>query len=70
MDYELEDNLFNKYSVFLKTQRRKNSKYADNKEDSKKKIQMRKRIEITIGDIKKMFSRTIHAVTLKMFLLK
>lgn len=58
------------YGVFLKTQRKKNSKRLDNKEDSKKKTQMRKRIEVTISDIKKLFSRTIHAVTLKGFLLK
>lgn len=69
-NYELEDELFNKYGVFLKTQRKNNSKRIDNKEDSKKKTQMRKRIEVTISDIKKMFSKTIHAVTLKGFLLK
>ncbi len=69
-NYELEDELFSKYGVFLKTQCKKNSKRIDNKEDSKKKTQMRKRIEVTISDIKKLFSRTIHAVTLKGFLLK
>ncbi|MFK8265424.1 hypothetical protein ACI76I_02835 [Capnocytophaga cynodegmi] len=31
---------------------------------------MRKRIEVTISDIKKMFPKKIHAVTLAGFLLK
>ena len=31
---------------------------------------MRKRVETTISDIKKMFPRTIHAVTLNGFLIK
>ncbi|CEN53973.1 transposase (fragment) [Capnocytophaga canis] len=69
-DYELGDELFNKYGVLLKTQRKKNSKRIDSKEDSKKKTQMRKRVEVTISDVKKMFSRTIYGVTLKGFLLK
>lgn len=69
-DYDLEDELLEKYSVLLKTQRKKNSKSPDSKEDSKKKIQMRKRIEVTISDIKKMFPKKIHTVTLAGFLLK
>ncbi len=31
---------------------------------------MRKRIEVAISDIKKLFPRTIHSVTLKGFLIK
>lgn len=69
-DYDLEDELLEKRGVFLKTQRKKNSKRPDSKEDSKKKTQMRKRIEVTISDIKKMFPKKIHAVTLAGFLLK
>lgn len=69
-DYKLEDELFSKYGILLKTQRKKNSKQTDNKENNKKKTQMRKRIEVTNSDIKKMFAITIHIVTLKEFLLK
>ena len=34
------------------------------------KLKMRKRVETTICDIKKLFPRTIHAVTFNGFLLK
>ncbi|MBF6651669.1 transposase, partial [Flavobacterium columnare] len=34
------------------------------------KLKMRKKVETTISDIKKLFPRTIHAVTLNGFLIK
>ncbi|CEN46275.1 hypothetical protein CCAN11_1020002 [Capnocytophaga canimorsus] len=33
-DYLLENKVFNKYGVFLKTQHKKNSKRIDNKQNS------------------------------------
>ena len=69
-DYNIEDNLFNNELVFLKVQRKSNSKRPDNKQQAQQKLKMRKRVETTISDIKKMFPRTIHAVTLNGFLVK
>jgi DDE family transposase len=69
-DYSIEDNLFAQELILLKTQRKSNSKRPDNKQQVKQKLKMRKRIEATISDIKKMFQRTIHAVTLNGFLVK
>ncbi len=42
-----------------------NSKRTDIKEQMQHKLKMRKHMEATISNIKKLFSRTIHAVTLK-----
>ncbi|OXA74488.1 hypothetical protein B0A56_12750 [Flavobacterium columnare NBRC 100251 = ATCC 23463] len=39
-------------------------------EQKNEKLKMRKRVETTISDIKKMFPRTIHAITLEGFLIK
>jgi hypothetical protein len=69
-DYSIEDNLFAQELILLKTQRKSNSKRPDNKQQVKQKLKMRKRVEATISDIKKMFPRTIHAVTLNGFLVK
>jgi len=69
-DYKVEDEVFAKELVSLKIQRKSNSKRKDTKEAVRKKLKMRKRIETTISDIKKMFPRTIHAVTLNGFLIK
>ncbi len=69
-DYKIEDNLFAKELILLKTQRKSNSKRKDTKEQIQKKLKMRKRVETSISDIKKMFPRTIHAVTLNGFLIK
>ena len=69
-DYKKEDMLFEQKLVLLKTQRKSNSKRPDSKTQIKEKLKMRKRIETTISDIKKLFPRTIHAVTLNGFLIK
>ncbi|MFC5978324.1 IS982 family transposase, partial [Flavobacterium salmonis] len=47
-----------------------NSKRNDTLEQKREKLKMRKRVETTISDIKKLFPRTIHAVTLQGFIIK
>ncbi|MFC5979760.1 IS982 family transposase, partial [Flavobacterium salmonis] len=47
-----------------------NSKRNDTLEQKREKLKMRKRVETTISDIKKLFPRTIHAVTLDGFIIK
>ena len=69
-DYKKEDRLFKEDLICLKIQRKSNSKRKDTKEQVQKKLKMRKRIETAISDIKKLFPRTIHAVTLNGFLIK
>ncbi len=54
----------------MKIQRKSNSKRIDTLEQKMEKLKMRKRVETTISDIKKLFPRTIHAVTLDGFLIK
>lgn len=70
LDYGLEDSALERGSVLLKIQRKSNSKRIDSMEQKAEKLKMRKRVETTISDIKKMFPRTIHAVTLQGFLIK
>ncbi|PIF30174.1 DDE family transposase [Flavobacterium sp. 9] len=69
-DYGLEDFALMEKCVLLKIQRKSNAKRTDTIEQKKEKLKMRKRVETTISDIKKMFPRTIHAVTLEGFLIK
>ncbi|MBS7230488.1 IS982 family transposase [Flavobacterium psychroterrae] len=69
-DYGLEDFSLMKKCVLLKIQRKSNAKRTDTIEQKNEKLKMRKRVETTISDIKKMFPRTIHAVTLEGFLIK
>lgn len=69
-DYGLEDVAFKRKCILLKIQRKSNSKRIDTLEQKNEKLKMRKRIETAISDIKKMFPRTIHAVTLEGFLIK
>lgn len=69
-DYGLEDSAFERRCVLLKIQRKSNAKRTDTLEQRNEKLKMRKRGETTISDVKKMFSRTIHAVTLEGFLIK
>jgi len=70
LDYGLEDNALERKAIFLKIQRKSNSKRIDTLEQKLEKLKMRKRVETTISDIKKLFPRTIHAVTLDGFLIK
>ncbi|APA00779.1 IS982 family transposase [Flavobacterium commune] len=70
LDYGLKDFAREQKCIFLKIQKKSNSKRIDTLEQKKEKLKMRKRIETTISDIKKLFPRTIHAVTLEGFLIK
>jgi hypothetical protein len=69
-DYGLEDIALERKCVLLKIQRKSNAKRIDTLEQKNEKLKMRKRVETTISDIKKMFPRTIHAITLEGFLIK
>lgn len=69
-DYRIEDSLKDEKSLLLKIQRKGNSKRPDTVEEMMEKLRMRKRVETTISDIKKLFPKTIHAVTFSGFLLK
>lgn len=69
LDYGLEDAAFERRCFFL-IQRKSNSKRIDTLEQKKEKLKRRKRVETAISDIKKLFPRTIHAVTLNGFLIK
>jgi hypothetical protein len=69
-DYGMEDIALERKGVLLKIQRKSNAKRIDTLEQKSEKIKMRKRVETTISDIKKMFPRTIHAITLKGLLIK
>ncbi|MGJ1262478.1 IS982 family transposase [Sphingobacterium spiritivorum] len=69
-DYEIEDNAFEDQAVLLEVQRKSNSKRPDSQEAEIQKLKIRKRVEVTISDIKKLFPRTIHAVTLDGFIIK
>jgi hypothetical protein len=69
-DYVLEDIALERKCISLKIQRKSNAKRIDTLEQKNEKLRMRKRVETTISDIKKMFPRTIHAVTLEGFLIK
>lgn len=69
-DYGLEDIALEKKCILFKIQRKSNAKRVDTLEQKYEKLKMRKRVETAISDIKKMFPRTIHAVTLEGFLIK
>lgn len=69
-DYRLEDIALDRKCILLKIQRKSNAKRIDTLEQKYEKLKMRKRVETAISDIKKMFPRTIHAVTLEGFLIK
>lgn len=69
-DYGLEDIALERKCILLKIQRKSNAKRIDKLEQKNEKLKMRKRVETAISDIKKMFPRTIHAVTLEGFLIK
>lgn len=70
LDYSLEDKAFERKAILLKIQRKSNSKRIDTLEQKLEKLKMRKRVETTISDVKKLFPRTIHAITLEGFLIK
>lgn len=69
-DYKLEDSFKENKLVELRIQRKCNAKRKDTIEQAKEKLKKRKRVETAISDIKKLFPRTIHAVTLNGFLMK
>lgn len=70
LDYGLEDRAFERLAVMLKIQRKSNSKRIDTTEQKLEKLKMRKRIEVAISDIKKLFPRTIHVITIEGLLIK
>jgi hypothetical protein len=69
-NYEIEDMLLETDQVALRVHRKSNSKRPDSASANFIKEYMRKRIETTISEIKGLFLRKIHAVTLKGWLLK
>ena len=69
-DYGLEDFARERKCILLKIQRKSNAKSIDTSEQKYEKQKKKKRVETAISDIKKMFPRTIHAVTLEGFLIK
>jgi len=69
-NYKIEDSSKENKALLLKIQRKGNTKRPDSVKELLEKLTMRKRVETTISDIKKLFPRTIHAVTLNGFLLK
>ncbi|ANO49046.1 hypothetical protein Pf1_00798 [Flavobacterium columnare] len=69
-NYKLEDFAKEEKCILLKVQRKSNSKRFDTEQQKNEKLKMRKKVETTISDIKKLFPRTIHAVTLNGFLIK
>ena len=69
-NYKVEDKFKNHHSIFLQTQRKSNSKRPDSVEKAKQKTKMRKQVEAVISNIKKLFPKNIHAVTLNGFLIK
>lgn len=68
--YELEEMFKETELVELKISRKSNSKKPDKPYQAFIKTTMRKRIETTISEIIEMTPQSIHAVTLKGFLLK
>jgi hypothetical protein len=69
-NYKIEDSIKAEKALLLRIQRKGNTKRPDNAQQTEEKLKMRKRVETTISDIKKLFPRTIHAVTLNGFLIK
>lgn len=69
-NYEIEDQLMETSLIALKVHRRSNSKRKDSPSAAFIKEYMRKRVETTISEIKGLFLRKLHAVTLKGWLLK
>lgn len=69
-NYQVEDEMIRHHGIFLRTQRKSNSKRPDRAELAKLKTTRRKQIEAIISNIKKMFPKNIHAVTLNGFLIR
>lgn len=69
-NYKTEDMFKHQYDIFLQTQRKSNSKRPDTKDIAMHKTRMRKQVEAVISNIKKLFPKNIHAVTLNGFLIK
>lgn len=69
-DYLTEDVMLDAEGILLEAQRKKNSKRKDHPSVAFLKEQFRKKIETAFSDLKKLFLKTIHAVTIEGFLLK
>lgn len=68
--YRVEDEMLHRHFIFLRSQRKSNSKRPDGAVLARLKTTRRKQIEVVISNIKKMFPKIIHAVTLNGFLIK
>jgi hypothetical protein len=68
-DYQIEDMLADE-GIQLRSQRKANSLRKDHPWVSFLKERMRKNIETSISGIKRLFLRTIHALTFRGFLIK
>jgi len=69
-NYEIEDLMRETELISLNIQRKANSKRKDSQSAAFIKLSMRKQIESSISELKALFLRTIHAVTINGFLLK
>lgn len=69
-NYLIEDDMKDAELIEMRVVRKSNSKRKDSPYMAYLKECMRKRIETTISEIKGLFLRKIHAVTLRGFLLK
>ncbi|WP_456151984.1 IS982 family transposase [Arcicella aquatica] len=69
-DYELEDFYAQCEDIYLKVTRKNNSKRPDERCQAFLKEHYRKTIEHTFNGITNLFPRSIHAVTIKGFILK
>lgn len=69
-NYDIEDMMKDAEYIYLHIERKSNSKRPDTPSMAFIKNAMRKRVEASISCIKMLFLRTIHATTIKGFLLK
>jgi DDE family transposase len=69
-DYRAEDNCFEAEGVYLKVQRKSNSRRKDTASEAFVKSRMRKNVETSISLITAHFPAHIHAVTKDGFLIK
>lgn len=69
-DYSFEDEIFELAGIKWLSQRKGNSKRQYEKEKQKAISKARKRIETVFSQVKDMFKRKIHAVTIEGYMLK
>lgn len=69
-DYPSEDMMFDAEGIRLMAHRKKNSRRKDYPSVAFSKEVFRKKVETAFSDLKKLFPRTVHAVTIEGFLMK